>query len=142
MNIIRYPIYSKHIFMADLLRNIHEVDSSMNIETNGGILTTNQKGFLNNFVYVWYHPDAITNILSIKSAINKYRFTLDSAKDNVFHVHKPNEIINFTASNSGLYYHDSQNRNVVFLDQVDRQYERAVKARELYTKIGCPSIND
>ena len=49
-----------------LLHNIHNVKTDMTIETNGGTLTTNKKGYLKGHGSVWYHKDAITNILSLK----------------------------------------------------------------------------
>jgi len=38
----------------------------MTVYGNGGALTTNKKGTLQNYGEVWFHEDAITNILSLK----------------------------------------------------------------------------
>jgi hypothetical protein len=139
------------IFCNDaLLTNIREVDNSMTIETNGGVLVTKQKGFLRGYGDVWYHKDAIANILCLKNVKSKYHVTYDSGTDNKFLVHKPDEIVCFKESHNGLFYHDTTNRDVVLLNSVeenklkysDRQYKRAVAARELYAKIGCPSLKD
>jgi hypothetical protein len=122
----------------------------MTIEMNGGFLTTSEKGFLNGYDDVWYHKDAITNILCLRNVKCKYRVTYDSSKDNIFKVHKADEIVCFNESPQGLFYHDTTKRALTLLNTVeenimkysDRQYRRAVAARELYSKIGCPSIKD
>jgi hypothetical protein len=134
----------------NLLSKIHQVNDEMSIETNGGILSTNMKGFLQNYGEVWYHPNAITNILSLNNIKNKYRVTYDSEKDNIFFVHKPDAIIKFQESDNGLFFHDVTDRDVILLNTVEenknkyseRQYKRAVLAQELYTNIGYPSIRD
>ena len=135
---------------SDLLTNIKEVNNTMTIETNGGILSTNQQGYLKGYGDVWYHDKAIANILCLRNVKKKYRVTYDSGKDNIFYVHKPNKVVAFKESNNGLFYHDTTNRDIVMVTTVeenmekysDRQYRRAIAARELYTKIGCPSTND
>ena len=102
-----------------LLKNIHEVDDKMTIETNGGTLVTKMQGFLKNYGKVWYHPAAITNILSLSNVKSKYRVTFDSAKENKFIVHKPNELVYFIESSNGLYYHDTKDRNISMLNTVE-----------------------
>lgn len=139
------------IFCNDsLLSNIRQVNNTMTIETNGGTLVTNKKGYLRGYGDVWYHENAIANILCLRNVKQKYRVTYDSGTENVFKVHKPNEIICFKESSNGLFYHDTTNRDVILLNTVeenklkysDRQYRRALAAREAYTKIGCPSLHD
>ena len=122
----------------------------MNIETNGGVLQTRMMGFLRNYGNVWYHEDAITNILSLSKVKQQYRVSFDSGTDDIFYVHKPKEKVLFECSVNGLYYHDTLNRNMTFVTTVDenmsrfsdRQVQRATQARELYAKIGCPWIKD
>jgi hypothetical protein len=97
-----------------LLNNIRFVKNTMTIETNGGIMVTNQKGFLKGYGDVWYHEKAITNILCLKNVKMKYRVTYDSSKDNVFMVHKPDRVVCFNESTNGLFYHDTKNRQIVF----------------------------
>ena len=133
-----------------LLSNINIVNTSMTIETNGGLLTTNQKGYLKGHGYVWYHPDAITNILSVRNVKKKYRITFDSAKDDGFIVHKPDAMVYFKEAPNGLYMHDTTHRDMVFIETVSqkmekytkRQYDHAVRATETYAKVGCPSMGD
>ena len=56
----------------------------MSIETNGGVLTTNMMGLLPGYGDVWFHPDAITNILALCNVKKKYRITYGSAKEDAF----------------------------------------------------------
>ena len=46
------------------LINIHHVKETLQLSTNGRILTTNMKGTFPCYGLVWYHPKTITNILS------------------------------------------------------------------------------
>ena len=94
----------------NLLNNIRKSNSTMTIETNGGTLTTNMKGHLNGHGEVWCHPDAITNILSLKNIKNECRVTCDSAKNSGFIVHKPDCQVIFTEHPSGLFHHDTSKR--------------------------------
>ena len=56
---------STHIFCdKTLMTDIQEVDTALELITNGEILKTNQKGYVNGLGWVWYHPSAITNIIS------------------------------------------------------------------------------
>ena len=48
-----------------LLSNICTTNDSMTVLTNGGSIKTNMKGTLANYGEVWYHPKAITNIVSL-----------------------------------------------------------------------------
>ena len=90
----------------------------MTIETNGGSLTTNKKGYLKGHGLVWYHPDAITNILSVRNVKKKYRITFDSENGNGFIVHKPDALVFFKESPNGLYLHDTTQCEQVFIETV------------------------
>jgi len=72
-----------------LLKNIHVSDQDVTVHGNGGALTTNKKGTLKNYGEVWYHEDAITNILSLKNVRSKFHLTYVSYPESVFTVHKP-----------------------------------------------------
>lgn len=52
-------------YNAELLQNIRQVGSSIQIHCNAGITTTNLKGDLPGYGTVWYHPKGIANILSL-----------------------------------------------------------------------------
>ena len=99
---------------------------------------------------VWYHPDAITNILSLSNVKRKYRVTYDSSKENSFLVHTKDKIVIFPESDSGLYAHDMEDRELVMLNTVadnmakysKREISGAKKARETYGSMGYPSPED
>ena len=68
---------------------------------------TNLVGELPGYGTVWFHPDGITNILSLSRVKTKYRITFDSDENNEFIVHKPDgSTHNFKESSRGLYYLD------------------------------------
>lgn len=84
------------IFCNDtILSNIQVVNNSKPIETNDGVLTTNQIGILRDYGDVWNHKDVIANILCLRNVKRKYHVTYNSNKDNMFFVHKPYEIVCF-----------------------------------------------
>ena len=109
---------------SDLLMNVRRVKSNMSIETNGGVLSTNMKGYLKGYGDVWFHPKAIANILALSNVIKKYRVTYDSGRNNMFVVHKPNELVYFMQSDNGLFYHDTENKVVSFINTVEENKER------------------
>ena len=52
----------------NLISNIQQVEETMLIHCNAGTIKTNMVGDLKNYGPVWYHPDAIANILSLAQA--------------------------------------------------------------------------
>ncbi len=58
---------------ARVLTNIRKVNEILKFTLNGGVLYASEKGYLNGYGDVWYHPDAITNILCLKHVKQKYR---------------------------------------------------------------------
>jgi len=60
---------------GDLLENIREVDTWMDIHCNAGITSTNMVGDLKGFGEVWYNPKGITNILSMTVVEKHFRVT-------------------------------------------------------------------
>ena len=72
-----------------LLKGIHISADTITVYGNGGALTANQKGTLRNYGEVWYHGDAITNILSLKRVGSKFKLTYVSHPESIFTVHKP-----------------------------------------------------
>jgi hypothetical protein len=91
-----------------LVSKVWTCKESMTIEGNGGTLTTNQKALIKNYGKVWFHKDAITNILSLKRVTEKYRVTYDSKSVSDFVVHKANgKELRFTMHLNGLHYHNT-----------------------------------
>jgi hypothetical protein len=91
---------------ADLLKNIRTGDGHMDIHCNAGVTSTNLIGDLPGYGQVWYHPNGIANILSLKRVKTRgHRVTYDSSKANEFHVHKADGTIRiFKESPRGLYW--------------------------------------
>jgi hypothetical protein len=74
---------------ADLLKNIQQGKGHMDIHCNVGVTSTNLIGDLPGYGKVWYHPNGIANILSLKRVKTRgHRVTYDSSKANEFHVQK------------------------------------------------------
>jgi hypothetical protein len=92
-----------------LLRNIHEVRTTLFISCNAGVKTTNLRGELPGYGMVWFYPDGIANILSLSRVKDKFPVTYDSTLDNVFHVHKHDKILKFREATRRLYYFDTCN---------------------------------
>jgi hypothetical protein len=91
---------------ADLLKNIRTGEGHMDIHCNAGVTSTNLIGDLPGYGQVWYHPNGIANILSLKRVKTRgHRVTYDSSKANEFHVHKADGTIRiFKESPRGLYW--------------------------------------
>ena len=94
---------------ADLLTDIHKVDESLLLVTNGGSQVSHHMGMLPDFGPVWYNPDSIANVLSLAQVRSLRRVTMDSAVSPAFHVHKLDGtgITVFSEHPSGLYLYDT-----------------------------------
>ena len=135
----------------DLVTNIRTTQDTLNLHTNGGVLTTNLKCDIPHWGEAWFAPNGITNIFSYSEMAKKYKITSDSSIDTAFTVHLPERKVRFEELDNGLYvFIPKQYRNVQFLSSIEEnkgfftknQFERAKKARDLYHAIGTPSIND
>eukprot|EP00934_Nitzschia_sp_Nitz4_P008987 Nitzschia sp. Nitz4//scaffold353_size16344//11151//16190//NITZ4_008865-RA/size16344-processed-gene-0.13-mRNA-1//1//CDS//3329548925//8977//frame0 len=140
-----------------LLTNIRESNTDMNIHCNAGVRKINKIGDLPGYGPVWYDPQAIANILSLRNVKTKYSVVYDSNKDGSFTVTKPcGKTFKFEESDSGLFYLDTRkddskgNVETVLVNTVannrsnytDADYSRAVTARQMLIKIGRPNIRD
>ena len=134
-----------------LVSHVWDVEDTMTVKGNGGLLTTNQKAFLRNYGEVWFHPKAITNILSLKNVRKIFQVTFDSDTDNAFIVHKPDgKELRFYMHRDGLYYHDPRGHQMSLVNTVKeaeegytkRQISQAKLAREFQAIVGNPSTND
>jgi K+-sensing histidine kinase KdpD len=103
-------------------------------------------GELEGYGTVWYHPEGIANILSLaRMEENGYHISYDSKAGNEFIVKKDNGSTHiFRPSQRGLYYMDTAMTGTVLINTVadnkarytNREYSRAVLARELQQNIG------
>ena len=60
---------------GELLTQIHKINTTMHIRCNAGEKSTNMRGHLSGYGWVWYFPDGIANILSLSRVKEKYRVT-------------------------------------------------------------------
>jgi hypothetical protein len=68
------------------------------------------KAHILNYGDVWFHSDAITNILCVKNVKKKFQVTY---MEGAFVVHKPNGVnVHFVAHADGLHYHYANNRQL------------------------------
>ena len=104
---------------SKLLKKIWVNTTPMHIDTNGGRMTCTQKALLHGYGEVWYNKNAITNILSLKNVKDKYPVTYNSETGNMFIVHKPEKNVIFQESSNGLWYHDTNDKAMVFLNTVN-----------------------
>jgi len=123
----------------------------MTVYGNGGALTTNKKGTLQRYGEVWFHEDAITNILSLKNVRSKFQLTYESHPESIFTVHKHDGSTNqFKMHSDGLHYFDTKHKSQAFVSTVSgeaegfskQQLSQAKQARELQAKLGHPSLHD
>ena len=136
----------------ELLTNIHKTRSTLQLNTNGGVISTNMKGTLPHYGEVWYNPAAITNIISMAKMKDKgCTITYDSSKEDAFIVETTKGKIKFIRNESNLYVMDPAEQPVYqLLETVEdnsrhytaRQLSRAKAARALYHALGTPTIND
>jgi hypothetical protein len=133
-----------------LLSNIRKVSGQCTVVTNGGNLYMQLQGTLRNYGDMWYHPDTITNILSLNNVKKIYKVTYDSTDADCCLVYKPEKIVKFTPTRKGLYVHHIYNVKYLLVNTVEenvkkftkRQIERADVARRLYGIVGYPSLTD
>ncbi|KAL7480429.1 hypothetical protein ACHAW6_006122, partial [Cyclotella cf. meneghiniana] len=136
-----------------LLDKIKQVGNTMHIRCNAGVKSTNLRGHLSGYGWVWYFPQGIANILSLSRVKEKFRVTYDSTTDNCFHVHKQGKILKFREAPRRLYYFDTSNRDeesTVLVTTVDENkskfsaydISRAKLARTIQCRIGRPSTRD
>ena len=132
--------------------NIRKAPEPMHVNTNGGELIVEYIADFSGYPKpVWFHPKAITNIISYANLADNYRMLYDNRTEDAFLLFKQNgDILKLTRSPNGIYYHDLQNRQIMLLNQVSenelgytqQELEKARLARKLYGMIGYPSIKD
>lgn len=71
-----------------LLSNIRTVSDSIRIVCNSGIVVVTQLETLRVYGDVWFHPEAISNILSLNNVQKQFRITCYSANGDQFIVHR------------------------------------------------------
>ena len=79
-----------------LLHNIHQVNNTVTVHSNGGKFQTNRMGLLQGYGMVWFHQHATVNVLSLENVTKKWHVTFDSKHGNCFTIHQPNKLLNFS----------------------------------------------
>ena len=135
-----------------LLKNIRTVGRRMYIHCNAGTIWTDQMGDLPGYGSVWYCPQAVANILSLRNVSRRCRVVFDSKDGNRFVVTKEDgsEKV-FRVLANGLYYNDvkaaateNSSHAAVLVTTVNENKTRytndevlqAELARELQKKLG------
>jgi hypothetical protein len=107
-----------------LISRVWETGNSMTDHGNSGDLTTNMKAHIKNYGDIWFHSDAITNILSLKNVKSKFQVTYDSEGEGAFIVHKPDGVnMHFVAHTNGLHYHNTFHRQLTMVSTVAQESE-------------------
>ena len=115
-------------------------------------------GDLPGYGTVWYDPNSIANILSLRRVASKYHVVYDSQGGSPnpddpdgggsFVVTKPDgTVFEFKSSPGGLYFLDTEQASTVLINTVaenkakytNEDYLKALTARRLQIKIGRPS---
>lgn len=133
-----------------LLTNIRTVPCSMRIICNAGTVMVTQMGSLKGYGDVWYHPQAIANILSLNNVQKMFRVSYDSMNGDQFIVHRNDGTTRaFKPTDKGLYTSQlgMNDEAAVMVNTVDenaksytkREVKRAKQARKLMAIIGRPS---
>ena len=91
-----------------MLEDIRETDEELTIHCTARTSKTNMMGTLPKYGKVWYYPEGIANILSLKNAKKRYRITYDSDQGDEFIMdNRAGKKMAFGPSEKGgLYYHD------------------------------------
>ena len=146
----------------DLVTNIRDANTTLQMATNAGTQTTTQIADVPGYGTVWYDQRAIANIFGLKDMKDKgYEVTYDSNHGDTFQVHMEGKTIEFTCNKEGLYEFEvsddykeeikkqqSQPSNYVSTVEenkqgfTQRQFEKAKAARELYHNLGSPTIEN
>ena len=101
-----------HFFYnSSLLTDIKDVPNGdmLRMHSSGGHIDTTKKGMFGSLP-VWYHPNALGNVLSLALLQEKCTVEFNSRIENAFNVHlNPTTILKFTCQAPGLYVYDATN---------------------------------
>ena len=142
-----------HLFSnPDLVQEIRDSETGDSIISNGGQLNITQEAEISGLGTVPFSEYGIANIVSMAKLIDDgFRVVMDTSESDSIQVFtKDGHILTFERSKNGLYYHDTCNRQMTFMNSqkanaqyyMKQQIEWARRARNLYQMIGYPSLND
>ena len=87
------------------LQDIKDLPDPHELNTNADGFKVKQEGELPYYDRVPLDREAMTNILSVGVMSDKYRISMDTAKENAFFVHTPKKIVKFARNPAYLYTH-------------------------------------
>jgi len=136
--------------------DIRRAKRDLVLSTNGGGMRISQEADVPGLYpvgcdsKVYYDTRAITNILSFKNLVKKYRITYDSDEDMAFTVHRSNHgltDLKFVMHKCGLHMYVHPVQGGTFVQTVEdnkklftkSQIARATEARGYYEALLCPS---
>jgi hypothetical protein len=99
-----------------LVTDIQFSSGSWKVHCNAVTKVVNNVATLLNYGTVWFNEDGIANIMSMSLVRNKFPVRYDSIVGDQFIVSKPDTDVIFSASRSGLYFHDTTKRAVVLVN--------------------------
>jgi hypothetical protein len=91
------------IMNPNLIANIRESKTSLQMVTNAGTKHLTKKGDIYGFGEAWFDPNQVANIFGSARMEDQYRITYDSSVEKVFNVHTNDGIVKFRRSKDGLY---------------------------------------
>ena len=94
-----HTIFCNPEYVSDIV----DVDETLNLGTNGGVLVSNQKCNVAGLGQRWFNRKAIANVISLADMAKYNRVTYDLARELAFLVHTNGKIIRFPQLKSGLY---------------------------------------
>jgi hypothetical protein len=101
----------------DMVRDIRPAESSMKLQSNGGVMTLTHKATLPGYhTDVWYSKDAICNILGLCNVKKQYRISYDSNDGGYFTVHRDHPShpdMTFHMHSCGLHVFDPNDYSLV-----------------------------
>ena len=103
------------------------------MQSSGGTIDTNQQGWFGD-LEVWYHPQALGNVLSLARLEQKCRVVMDTSQyDNAFYVYlSSTHFIKFECVDPGLYAYDASRVDFPKLRQAFHFLNTIVDNKSLY----------
>lgn len=136
-----------------LLTNIRKSDTTMvisGINKNGEPIKTNTIGDFAWFGKVYYHPEAVANILSFHDLAKRFPVTFDSEKNCFIVITQDGKQIKFSPKGKHYCHETKKLFRRALIDTVEqnksqfttREVEQARAAADLYEIMGRPSYRD
>ena len=135
------------------MKNIRKTNETCKIHSNGGVLTTNKKATVPRYGEVWYHPRALSNVISVNEATDRDMFITWGKNKTMHFGPDQNNTVEFSAAKYKVFvYEPKANQNKFLIDDyllnftledrlakfTPRQREGIDKAQRFYKLVGSP----